>query len=124
MEIEADARHGEISPVRAGAILNELTGAGDGVTLRMRIGPDAAATACLAKAVRVLASMHASAVLGMHISIAGLLDELTGDGVQAASPALRRRACLDCGETFLSDGPGNRLCETCLAGDMDDLPAV
>ena len=61
------------------AILRELTGTGPAWQWRAAVGPDAASVVCLAKSVRVLASMLAARE-GASLSVAGVLDDMGPDG--------------------------------------------
>lgn len=95
-EIDKEARRpDDISSWSAEAILEELSGASPTPEWRFHVGADKAALVCLAKAVRLLASMLAARE-GVTIPNTGILDDMTtdsaragGGGSQAQMPGLR-----------------------------------
>ena len=110
--VDREARRPDRIPVLdCEAILGELTGAAPDHNWRSGVGPETASVVCLAKAVRVMASMLA-ATAGETVPIAGVLDDMAPPTVDPRTlPATRQ--CLSCGAAFASSGAGNRLCETC-----------
>lgn len=111
-EVDRTARRPDgIYPASAEAILEELSGASPTPEWRVSVSSDAAAVVCLAKSVRILASMLAARE-GVTIPIAGILDDIA----DAPAPTLGgayERPCLSCGRPFASSGAGNRLCAQC-----------
>lgn len=96
------------------AILEELTGQKPDADWRPSRSPDAASVSCLAKSVRLLASMLA-ATQGAAIPVAGVLAGLgeDGDALPATAVAARWRECLTCRAPFKSEHDGHRLCDGC-----------
>ncbi len=123
-DLDATARKPDASPAAgAEAILAELTGAGPDYQWRNAVGPDAAAVVCLAKSVRVLAAMLAAGE-GVTLSIAGILDDLSGEAPADPRAASGERFCLGCGVYFRSLSAANRLCDQCAPAALvtDDTP--
>ena len=123
--VDRDVRSPDRSTVlQCGAILEALTGASPDPDWRSRVGPDAASVVCLAKAVRVMASMLA-ATAGATIPVAGVLDDLDAGVPASARPTVQERDCITCGVRFRSEHGGNRMCDSCrlATAGLDELPA-
>lgn len=119
-EIDMTARRPDgVYPAASEAILEELTGASPSHQWRYSIGPEAASVVCLAKSIRVLASMLAARE-GVTIPIAGILDDMTAGSEPDPRDGESRRSCLDCGRPFASAGAASRLCAECTSPDTDD----
>ena len=101
------------------AILEALTGVSPQPDWRPGVAPDAASVACLAKSVRLLASMLAS-TSGATIPVFGVLDGLNDDEPERSRPAACERRCLACGRPFHSQHFGHRMCNCCRLSPSPD----
>lgn len=88
--VEADQRHHEApSCWHAEALLEELTGHKIGGAFAREFGPARTAAICMAKAVRILASMLA-AKYGETLPIKGILEDLKPFAPARKHPRIRR----------------------------------
>ena len=110
--VERDGRRDKSVTCPSESVLNLLTGAAPSPHFRSSVGPDAAVVVCLAKSIRILASMVAG-YEGHSISISGVLDGLDGAPKRPSIRLPAKAKCLSCGKPFLSAGSHNRLCEKC-----------
>ena len=122
IEAEAKRPHCMTAP-GAERVLEELTGARPTTQWRLAAGPEVTTAACLAKSVRILASMLAARE-GAVIVIAGLLDDMAARPLDDPRDARARRRCLSCGRAFTSWSAANRLCNRCAPLVARDEPYV
>ncbi len=121
--LESDAAKQIISPATGEAVLATLIDIAPAPAWRAARGPDAATVALLAKAIRILASMLAARA-GAQLPIAGVIADLAREPETAPAQTKRWRKCLapECGATFFSAGPWDRVCGACREAGQDGEP--